>query len=115
MTILSTLLSGVEAHIARNLPEYLTFLGALAIASVCTMPEKIPYPLPSVLQDWWTWVRDALQTAVPAARKTVVTVPSSTVHAPSASLVSPASPVPPTPPTPPVSAPANPTQPETLA
>lgn len=55
---------GVQAHVMRNLPEYLTFVGALAIASVVTMPKMIP----TSIQDLWTWLRDALQTAVPAAR-----------------------------------------------
>lgn len=53
----------------RNLPEYLTFITALAIATVVTMPRKAPllredHPL----QEVWAWFRDALQTAVPAAR-----------------------------------------------
>lgn len=38
--------------------------GALFIALVSTMPKLIP----KTLQDWWTWVRDSLQTAIPATR-----------------------------------------------
>ena len=58
------LLEGLRQHVAKNLPEYLTFIGALAIAFVCTWPAMIP----GTAQDWWTWCRDAFQTAVPAAR-----------------------------------------------
>lgn len=58
------ILMGIQSHIMRNLPEYLTFVGAVAIASVVTMPRAIPRSI----DDLWTWMRDALQTAVPAAR-----------------------------------------------
>ena len=56
--------AALQQHIARNLPEYMTFLAALSIAWVCSIPEKIP----SNMQEWWTWARNTLQTAVPAAR-----------------------------------------------
>lgn len=39
-------------------------VAALFVAGVCTMPALFP----KTAQEWWTWVRDALQTAVPAAR-----------------------------------------------
>jgi hypothetical protein len=65
----------VEHHLARNIPEYLTFAGALAIAAVCTMPEKCPViigpvdtPIKQMIQDLWAWFRNAIQTAIPAAR-----------------------------------------------
>ena len=54
----------LQEHVTRNLPEYITFAAALGIAIVCTMPENPP----STLRDWWTWMRNSLQTAVPAAR-----------------------------------------------
>lgn len=57
-------LLALQEHLLRNFPEYLIFLSALSIAAVVTMPELIP----KSLQDWWTWFRNALQTAVPAAR-----------------------------------------------
>lgn len=57
-------LQALEHHFSHHLIEYMTFLSALAIAGVCTMPAKIP----ATLQEWWTWMRDSLQTAVPAAR-----------------------------------------------
>lgn len=62
--IIQPILEGIEAHLLRNLPEYLTFCGALAIAAACTIPAKIP----SSMQELWTWFRDIVQTAVPAAR-----------------------------------------------
>ncbi len=54
----------LQQHIARNLPEYLTFVGALFVAGVCCMPATRP----KGIDDWYTWFRDTLQTAVPAAR-----------------------------------------------
>ena len=64
MTGQHPLLEGLRQHVTKNLPEYLTFIGALAIAFVCTWPTLIPRSA----QEWWTWCRDAFQTAVPAAR-----------------------------------------------
>jgi hypothetical protein len=58
------LLEALRQHFIQHLPEYLTTLGVLFVAFVCTMPAN----LPQTLQDWWTWCRDGLQTAVPAAR-----------------------------------------------
>ena len=59
----------LKAHIVKNLPEYITFFGALFIAAVCTMPKKMPLvPEDNKIQELWTWFRDSLQTAVPAAR-----------------------------------------------
>jgi hypothetical protein len=55
---------GVANAITNNLPEWIIFIGALAIAFVCTWPELIPRNA----QDWWSWFRNAFQTAVPAAR-----------------------------------------------
>lgn len=39
--------------------------GVLGVAVVSTMPEKIP----ATAQDCWTWIREALQTSIPAARR----------------------------------------------
>lgn len=46
--------------------------GVLLFAAVSTMPEKIP----SSIQECWTWAREALQTAVPAARKPTTNQPA---------------------------------------
>ncbi len=54
----------LQQHIARNVPEYITFLAAVMIAAVCTMPEDPP----KTFRDMWRWLRNTLQTAVPAAR-----------------------------------------------
>lgn len=44
-------------------------ISALFVAAVCTMPAKAPLiPADHPIQDVWTWIRDTLQTAVPAAR-----------------------------------------------
>lgn len=77
----------LESHIERNIPEYLTFLAALAIAAVCTMPEKCPLilgpvnsPLKEAIQDMWCWLRNALQTAIPAARRQNPTPPANPAY-----------------------------------
>lgn len=64
------ILQAIQDHILRNFPEYMIFISALAIATVVTMPPIIP----KSLQDWWTWMRNSLQTAVPAARNAHVNV-----------------------------------------
>jgi hypothetical protein len=38
--------------------------GAFIIALICTMPIMFP----KTGQEWYTWIREALQTAIPAAR-----------------------------------------------
>jgi hypothetical protein len=65
----------VQSHIERNIPEYIAFIVAFGIAAVCTMPEKCPLivgpvdtPVKQAIQDLWAWFRNALQTAIPAAR-----------------------------------------------
>ena len=65
----------LQQHIARNVPEYITFVGALAIAAVCTMPEKCVFIVGEINTGWkllvqqlWSWMRNTLQTAVPAAQ-----------------------------------------------
>lgn len=55
---------GIANAITNNIPEWIIFIGALAIAAAVTMPELIP----KSAQDWWTWMRNSVQTAVPAAR-----------------------------------------------
>ena len=58
------LLLGLQQHFVQHLAEYLSFIGVLSIAFVCTWPVMIP----KTGQDWWTWFRDAFQTAIPASR-----------------------------------------------
>lgn len=62
----------LRQHIASNLGIYFTTFGAILIAGIATMPERIP----GSLQDWWAWVRNALQTAIPAARHAPPPVPT---------------------------------------
>lgn len=56
--------AAIQQHMLKNLPEYITLFTAISIATIVTMPEIIP----KSFQDWWTWLRNALQTAIPAAR-----------------------------------------------
>ena len=60
----TALQQGLANMVSQNLPEWIIFGSALAIAFVCTWPELIP----KSAQDWWSWFRNAFQTAVPAAR-----------------------------------------------
>ena len=92
------ILEAIRAHIMSNFAEYITLASALAIATIVKMPPQIP----KSLQDWWTWMRDSLQTAVPAARAaqeahstTVVTTPTSSTKQ-EASAVKVVEPIPPT-------------------
>ena len=58
-------LAGLVKQIALHLETVFEVgSGALCIAVIHTWPARIP----SRLQDWWTWAREALQTAIPAAR-----------------------------------------------
>ena len=47
--------------------EYAATLGVLGVAVVSCIPERVP----KSLQEWWTWMRESLQTAIPAARHPV--------------------------------------------
>ena len=58
-------LAGLIKQIALHLETVLEVgSGALVISIIHTWPARIP----ASLQDWWTWGRDASQTAIPAAR-----------------------------------------------
>ena len=58
-------LAGLVKEIALHLEMVFEVVsGALLISIIHTWPAKVP----SSLQDWWTWGRDASQTAIPAAR-----------------------------------------------
>ncbi len=54
----------LQQHLLKNFPEYITLFSALCIAGVCMMPKNRP----KTIDDWYTWFRDTVQTAVPAAR-----------------------------------------------
>jgi hypothetical protein len=82
----------LQQHIARNMPEYIIFMGAVAVAAVCTMPKKAPLiPETSPLQELWNWLRDTLQTAVPAARARHESSSQSTVETPNSKITQEAS------------------------
>jgi hypothetical protein len=57
-------LMAIQDHLQRNMEAYLALASAITIAGVCMMPKNRP----KSIDDWWTWLRDTLQTAVPAAR-----------------------------------------------
>jgi hypothetical protein len=67
------LLQAFEAHLISNAGYYVTVLGTtisvLTIAAICTMPEKCPLIRENhPVQELWKWLRDTVQTAVPASR-----------------------------------------------
>ena len=51
-------------NLAKNWGAYSAAAGVLFVAFVSTMPKDPP----SNFAVYWTWVRSALQTAIPAAR-----------------------------------------------
>ena len=56
-------------YVGVHWEEFTAAAGVLFVAGVCTMPQKMPMVRADhPLQEPWTWLRDALQTAVPAAR-----------------------------------------------
>jgi hypothetical protein len=61
---MNVLLNTISENIARNWPVYTASAGVLFVAFVSTMPLTPP----ARLAEYWTWVRSALQTAIPAAR-----------------------------------------------
>jgi hypothetical protein len=71
----------IGEHIVRNEEEYITLATALGIATIIKMPPQIP----KTFQDWWTWIRDALQTATPAARASQEAHTSTTITTPTTS------------------------------
>lgn len=95
---MNSTLALIATHIERNWEIYTAAMGALFVAGVCMMPESFP----KNAQDWWSWLRNTLQTAVPAARTrqeahlaTTVTTPTSTTtqEASSSSVPNPIQPV----------------------
>ena len=59
----------ILANLQEHWQIYTTAGTALFVAGVCTMPQKMPMVRANhPIQEIWTWVRDSLQTAVPAAR-----------------------------------------------
>jgi hypothetical protein len=63
-----TLWHAMLDNIQRNWGAYTAALGVLCVAIVSTMPIDPPHSF----KDLWRWVREALQTAIPAARHPVL-------------------------------------------
>ncbi len=62
----------IAAHITANLATILTAGGILFVAFVSCMPIDPP----SSLVEYWRWVRESLQTAIPAARRNHIEPPN---------------------------------------
>jgi hypothetical protein len=71
----------IQQHLTANAEAYLALASAIVIASVCTMPENPP----ATFRDLWAWLRNTLQTAVPAARARNEAHSSSSVSTPTTS------------------------------
>ena len=54
----------ISNHIAANGGAY----GTAAIALGLSVAKNIPPQFPKSLQEWWTWMRDSIQTALPISR-----------------------------------------------
>ncbi len=66
----------IAENIAQHQGYYTAAVSALFVAGVCTMPPNPPLSF----KELWQWVRDALQTAIPAARHTVIPQPAEENH-----------------------------------
>lgn len=68
------MLQALLDHIAAHWVIYSTTGTALGFATVSCMPAKFPRSI----DEWWTWFRDSLQTAIPGRRpNTNPTIPVS--------------------------------------
>lgn len=56
--------NAIAEHIARHGEAYGTAAVGLALAVAKNIPELIP----KSAQDWWTWMRSSVQTALPISR-----------------------------------------------
>jgi hypothetical protein len=70
MKLWQMILNNIMAHWGY----YTGAAGALFVAGVCTMPPNPPVSF----KELWQWVRDALQTAIPAARHKEPVLPQPT-------------------------------------
>ncbi len=75
MTGQHPILEALRQHVTQHLPDYLAVVSLLGVAFICTMPQICPFirgeidtPFKRMVQALWTWLRDGLQTATPAAR-----------------------------------------------
>lgn len=59
-----TALQAIGAHISRNSGAY----GTASIAAGLAVAKNIPPQFPKTVQEWWTWFRDSIQTALPISR-----------------------------------------------
>ena len=57
-------MNAILDNIAKNWQVYTASAGVLFVAFVSCMPKNPP----ASMVEYWTWVREALQTAIPAAR-----------------------------------------------
>ena len=56
----------ILTHLAKNWEAYGIFAAGIGTAAVTTWPVKFPG---LSAQAWWSWARDAFQTALPARRQ----------------------------------------------
>jgi hypothetical protein len=68
----------IAAHIEKNWEAYSAVAGAIVLASIACMPASPP----KSFADLWIWARNALQTAIPAARQVNHENPTTAATAP---------------------------------
>lgn len=63
--------------IGQNLAQHLTSIGVGSGVFLFSFIHNMPEAPPSSMQEYWTWVRDSLQTAIPIrqARQANPTLP----------------------------------------
>lgn len=61
---MNELLNAIGHSVTQNLGSIGVGTLVIAVALVHNMPEK----LPTSIQDFWTWLRGSLQTAIPVRR-----------------------------------------------
>ncbi|MFC5861105.1 hypothetical protein ACFPT7_02240 [Acidicapsa dinghuensis] len=54
----------IAMFFAKYAPEIEVAAGALFVSAVSAMPKAFP----KSAQEWWTWLRETLQSAIPARR-----------------------------------------------
>jgi hypothetical protein len=58
-------------HVSANAGAY----GTASIALGLSVAKNIPPQFPKSVQEWWTWMRDSIQTALPISRANSVPIP----------------------------------------
>lgn len=70
-TAVSQIISDLAHHFEQHAEGYGVGIGALVLSTAKNWPEFIP----KSAQDWWTWMRNSVQTALPISRNSSNPIP----------------------------------------